>query len=85
MKNQRRSVWKNLLSVIGNGHPRGFCGGGHAMVFTDTDGQMYIAFHSPDTATDDRREIPVFLKIEEKDGTLKAVKNWYENRPVLIK
>ena len=49
--------------------------GGHAMVFTDTDGQMYIAFHSPNTATDDRKEIPVFLKIEEKDGTLKAVKN----------
>ena len=45
------------------------------MVFTDTDGQMYIAFHSPNTAADDRREIPVFLKIEEKDGTLKAVKN----------
>ncbi len=45
------------------------------MVFTDTDGQMYIAFHSPNTATDDCREIPVFLKIEEKDGALKAVKN----------
>ena len=45
------------------------------MVFTDTDGQMYIAFHSPNTAADDCREIPVFLKIEKKDGTLKAVKN----------
>ena len=44
--------------------------GGHGMIFRDTDGQMYVVFHSPNTATDDRKEIPVFLPIEEKDGRL---------------
>jgi hypothetical protein len=44
--------------------------GGHAMVFKDADGQTFISFHSPNTATDDRKEIPVFLAIEEKNGRL---------------
>ena len=48
--------------------------GGHAMIFTDTDGQMYIAFHSPNTATDDRKEIPTFLAVEEKDGMIVRAK-----------
>ena len=58
---------KNLLysRYMTNGYD-----GGHAMVFTGTDGQMYIAFHSPNTATDDRQEKPVFLAIEEKNGRL---------------
>ena len=44
--------------------------GGHAMIFKDTDGQTYIVFHSPNTATDDRKEVPVFLAVEYKDGKL---------------
>jgi hypothetical protein len=44
--------------------------GGHAMIFTDVDGQMYLSFHSPNAAVGDRRETPVFLAIEEKDGRL---------------
>ncbi len=44
--------------------------GGHGMIFTDVDGQMYLSFHSPNTAVGDRQEKPVFLAIEEKDGML---------------
>lgn len=49
--------------------------GGHAMIFTALDGQMYLCFHSPNTATDERKEMPVFVAIEEKDGKLV----WTEN------
>jgi beta-xylosidase len=44
--------------------------GGHAMIFTALDGQTYLSFHSPNAAVGDRRETPVFLAIEEKDGRL---------------
>ena len=44
--------------------------GGHAMIFTALDGRMYLSFHSPNAAVGDRRETPVFLAIEEKDGRL---------------
>lgn len=44
--------------------------GGHAMIFTDTDGQMYLAFHSPNTPTEERRETAVFLAIREEDNRL---------------
>lgn len=44
--------------------------GGHGMIFTDVDGQMYLSFHSPNSAIGDRQEKPVFLAIEEKDGKL---------------
>ncbi len=44
--------------------------GGHGMVFTDTDGQMYLSFHSPNAAEGNRKEKPVFLALEEKDGKL---------------
>ena len=44
--------------------------GGHGMIFTGVDGQMYAAFHSPNTATDDRKEMPVFIALEEKDGRI---------------
>ena len=44
--------------------------GGHAMIFTAPDGQMYLSFHTPNAAVGDRRETPVFLAIEEKDGRL---------------
>ena len=44
--------------------------GGHAMIFTDTDGQMYLSFHSPNAAVGDRKETPVFLAIKEENGKL---------------
>ena len=47
--------------------------GGHGMIFKDKDGQTYMSFHSPNTATDDRLEQLTFLAIEEKNGTLVPV------------
>ena len=44
--------------------------GGHGMIFTDTDGQMYLSVHSPNDATAGRKETPVFIRIREKNGTL---------------
>ncbi len=44
--------------------------GGHGMVFTDVDGQMYLAFHSPNHATNNRMETPTFLAVREMNGTL---------------
>ena len=44
--------------------------GGHGMIFTAPDGQMYISFHSPNTPVGDRKETPVFLAVREENGTL---------------
>lgn len=44
----------------------GDCDGGHGMIFTDTDGQMYLCIHSPNS----ENERTVFIPVYEKDGTL---------------
>jgi len=44
--------------------------GGHGMIFYDTDGQMYLSIHSPNKATNTRKETPVFIPIREQNGTL---------------
>lgn len=44
--------------------------GGHGMLFTDTDGQMYLSIHSPNTATKSRRERPVFIPVDERNCSL---------------
>ena len=51
--------------------------GGHAMIFTDRDGQMYLSFHSPNGAVGERRETPVFLAVREENDSLV----WDEERP----
>ena len=48
----------------------GIYDGGHPMLFCALNGQMYMAIHSPNTATDDRKEKPVFIPFYEKDGVL---------------
>lgn len=49
--------------------------GGHGMLFTDTDGQMYLSVHSPQTLEGaDRLESPVFVPVKEENGTLVWVK-----------
>ena len=48
--------------------------GGHGMIFYDTDGQMYLSIHSPNSAGDGRSETPVFIAIREENGTLV----WYD-------
>lgn len=44
--------------------------GGHGMIFTHTDGQMYLSIHSPNNSSAGRSEKPVFVPICEKDDTL---------------
>lgn len=49
--------------------------GGHGMVFTAPDGQMYLSLHSPNHVIGDRKETPIFLPIREENGTLIWDKN----------
>ena len=44
--------------------------GGHGMLFTDTDGQMYLSIHSPNSSSAGRKETPVFIPVREENGTL---------------
>lgn len=44
--------------------------GGHGMIFTDLNGQMYLSMHSPNTDTSSRKATPTFIPIVEKNGTL---------------
>lgn len=44
--------------------------GGHGMIFRHTDGQLYLSIHSPNGATDTRKEMPVFIPIREENDTL---------------
>ena len=53
--------------------------GGHGMIFTDRNGQMFLSFHSPNGAMGERRETPVFLAIREENNTLV----WDEPKPAL--
>ena len=44
--------------------------GGHGMLFRDADGQMFLSLHSPNSASDGRKEKPVFIPVREWNGTL---------------
>lgn len=44
--------------------------GGHGMVFTDTDGQLYLCLHSPNEPCDECKERTIFLPVKEQNGTL---------------
>ena len=44
--------------------------GGHAMIFTDVDGQMYLSLHAPDNLGGGRPEKPIFVPIREENSTL---------------
>jgi len=44
--------------------------GGHGMLFTHTDGQLYLSLHSPNDSAAGRREMPVFIPVREENDTL---------------
>ncbi len=69
--------WIHDEKLLYSKYMTGVYDGGHGMIFTDTDGQMYLSFHSPNTAADDRKERPTFLAIREENGTLV----WDEPKP----
>lgn len=47
--------------------------GGHGMIFSDSDGQMYLVIHSPNTATEHLAERTVFIPLKEENNTLVIV------------
>ena len=44
--------------------------GGHGMIFTDENGDMYLSIHSPNHPSETEKEEVVFLRIREENGTL---------------
>lgn len=44
--------------------------GGHGMIFTSLNGQLYLSIHSPNKPVADRQETPVFIALREENGTL---------------
>ncbi len=43
--------------------------GGHGMIF-ELDGKKYLSIHSPNLSVGDRKEMPVFIEIEEQDDSI---------------
>ena len=44
--------------------------GGHGMIFTSLNGQMYLSIHSPNNSSAGRSETFVLIEIKEENGTL---------------
>ena len=44
--------------------------GGHPMLFTSTAGHTYMAIHSPNSDTNERKARPTFIPFYEKDGVI---------------
>ena len=63
--------WRHDEALLFSKEISGEYDGGHGMLFTDTDGQMYLSVHSPQTLEGaDRLESPVFVPVKEQNGTL---------------
>lgn len=62
--------WTHDNDLLFSSELTGNYDGGHGMLFYDKTGQMYLSVHSPNTATDTRGSMPVFVRVKEKDGTL---------------
>lgn len=44
--------------------------GGHGMLFTALNDQMYLSLHSPNSSADGRLETPIFIPVKEENGTI---------------
>jgi len=62
--------WIHEENLLYSKYMTGEYDGGHGMIFTDIDGQMYLSFHSPNRVIGDRMERPTFLAIKEEGGKL---------------
>ena len=47
--------------------------GGHGMIFTDENGDMYLSIHSPNHPSEEEKEEVVFVPVKEENGTLVCV------------
>jgi hypothetical protein len=62
--------WKQDKPILYSKAMTGTYDGGHGMLFTDTDGQMYLSIHSPNSASAGRKETPVFIPVREENGKI---------------
>ncbi len=44
--------------------------GGHGMIFTAKDGNMYLSIHSPNNPTADKKTCAILVRVREENGTL---------------
>lgn len=44
--------------------------GGHCMLFTSLEGQLYLCMHSPNNSSQGRSETPVFIPVKEENGRI---------------
>ena len=65
--------WSHDNALLYSGSDDNF-DGGHGMIFTAFDGSKFLSIHSPNAQVGDRKEKPVFYRIEERDGNLSIVK-----------
>ena len=62
--------WLHEEKVLFSRGEDGKYDGGHGMIFTDTDGQMYLSIHSPNSSNLGRLEKPIFVPVREEKGRI---------------
>lgn len=62
--------WLQMEEPLYSKQYTGVYDGGHGMLFTDMGGNMWMAIHSPNTATEARLERTVFIPVKEENDTL---------------
>lgn len=63
-------TWEHNELLLYSKKLTGTLDGGHGMLFTDEDGQMYLFCHSPNSATAERNTYPISIPVREMYGTL---------------
>ncbi len=62
--------WEQLEERLFSKEILGDYDGGHGMIFSDYDGKLWLALHSPNDAVAGRPETPLFIPIREENGRL---------------
>ncbi|MCI8387738.1 MAG: family 43 glycosylhydrolase [Clostridiales bacterium] len=63
--------WTHIDERLYSKSVTGVYDGGHGMIFTGTDGKMYLSIHSPNNASSERCSMPIFVEIcEDSNGRL---------------
>ncbi|MBO7407611.1 MAG: hypothetical protein J6V14_08255, partial [Clostridia bacterium] len=65
--------WKQLPYELYSQRLSARYDGGHGMLFRDTDGQLYLSIHSPNSKTGNRETLAIFVPVHEIGNTL-----WWE-------
>lgn len=70
--NEVDGKWIHPLWALYKRNRRNAYDGGHGMIFTDKDGRLLMAIHSPNSETDGVREHAVFVELEDIGRTVVA-------------